>query len=161
MNKPLMIEKFKFKKSIILIGILSILSFAPTIANSSSHTRIELPKLRFETCLLYPVCSFYILDESKKRAAISGFHHNKIVIRIEPLVHMSYLRQCTKETLGIGDFRQVIWIDFAKKMMEAESISARGKKFRGMLLGDVIIDSHRSQDVVIRLIADFCSAGGV
>ena len=155
-----MIEKFKFKKSIILIGILSILSFVST-AQGSSHVNIELPKLRFETCLLYPVCSFYILDESKQKAAISGFRHDKIVIRIEPLVHMSYLRECTKETLGIGDFRQIIWIDFAKKMMEADRISARGKRFRGMLLGDVIIDSHRSQDVVIRLIADYCASGGI
>ena len=156
-----MIKKFKFKKSIILIGILSILSFAPTIANSSSHVRIELPKLRFDTCLLYPVCSFYILDESKQNAQRSGFRHDKVVIRIEPLVHMSYLRQCTKETLGIGDFRQVIWIDFAKKMMEADRISARGKRFRGMLLGDIIVDSQRSSDVVIRLIADYCESGGV
>ena len=156
-----MIEKFKFKKSIVLVGILSILSFIPMKVSSSSHVRIELPKLRFETCLLYPVCSFYILDESRKNAMRSGFRHDKIVIRIEPLVHMSYLRQCTKETLGIGDFRQVIWINFAKKMMEADRISARGKRFRGMLLGDVIIDSQRSSDVVIRLIADFCKGGGI
>jgi hypothetical protein len=161
MNKPPMIEKFKFKKSIILIGILSILSFIPITANSSSHVKIELPQLKFETCLLYPVCSFYILDKSKENAMRSGFRHDKIVIRIEPLVHMSYLRQCTRDTLGIGDFRQVIWIDFAKKMMEADTISARGKKFRGMLLGDVIVDSQRSSDVVIRLIADFCKGGGI
>lgn len=143
---------------ILLAIALLLFSFS---AQGSSHVNIELPKLRFDTCLLYPVCSFYILDESKKRAAISGFRHDKIVIRIEPLVHMSYLRECTKKVLGISDFRQVIWIDFAKKMMEAEIISARGKKFRGMLLGDVIIDSHRSQDVVIRLIADYCASGGV
>ena len=156
-----MIEKFKFKKSIILIGILSILSFWPSSVNSSSHIRIELPKLRFDTCLLYPVCSFYILDGSRKNARRSGFRHDKVVIRIEPLVHMSYLRQCTKKTLGIGDFRQVIWIDFAKKMMEADRISARGKRFRGMLLGDIIVDSQRSSDVVIRLIGDFCKGGGI
>ena len=156
-----MIEKFKFKKSIILIGILSILSFIPITANSSSHLKVELPQLKFETCLLYPVCSFYILDKSKENALRSGFRHDKIVIRIEPLIHMSYLRQCTRDTLGIGDFRQVIWIDFAKKMMQADRISARGKKFRGMLLGDVIVDSQRSSDVVIRLIADFCKGGGI
>ena len=156
-----MIEKFKFKKSIILIGILSILSFAPTIANSSSHVRIELPELEFDTCLLYPVCSFRILEKSRKNAQRSGFRHDKVVIRIEPLVHMTYLRQCTKEILGIGDFRQVIWIDFAKKMMEADRISARGKRFRGMLLGDIVVDNQRSRDVVIRLIADYCSSGGI
>ena len=73
-----MIEKFKFKKSIILIGILSILSFIPITANSSSHVKIELPQLKFETCLLYPVCSFYILDKSKENALRSGFRHDRV-----------------------------------------------------------------------------------
>lgn len=160
MNKPHMIEKFRFNKITIILAILSSLSFTPSNIQASSHLRIELPKLKFEICLVYPVCSFYILDESRKNAMRSGFYHDKIVVRMEPLVSMSYIRQCTKEILGVGNFREIIWIDFAKKMSEAESISARGKKFRGMLLGDIVIDNQRSRDVVIRLIADYCAAGG-
>ena len=92
-----MIEKFRFNKITIILAILSSLSFTPSNIQASSHLRIELPKLKFEICLVYPVCSFYILDESRKNAMMSGFYHDKIVVRMEPLVSMSYIRQCTKE----------------------------------------------------------------
>ena len=150
-----MIEKFKFKK--IIFSLLILLSSVVQL----EAREINLPNLKFESCLLYPVCEFRILPESKEAAIQAGFTHDKLVIRIEPLVHMSYLRECTKSLPGIGDFRQVIWIDFATKMSGAERITAKGKKFRGMLLGDITVDNQRSKDAVIRLIANFCSAGGV
>lgn len=141
-------------KVILLVNIFLCFS---TLAFSGHHDSIVITKLRLDTCFTFPVCSFHIEDDEQlKIAQMNGFQLPKIMIQMKDLQFINFNKTCTKNIVKNNTVEDEIWVRLAERLLNSESIIAKGRKFRTSLIGNLSIDNQRDSDVVHRLIANYC-----